>query len=131
MPALREQAARHAGKDVSGAGSGQSRVAGRVDDGFAVRRADNGAGAFQNGNGMVFFRQHACCLEPIRLDGFAVGSQKACSLKGMRCDDGWCSAFCHRLLQVGVIGQDVQCVGVENGRLVRFDDPSQVFARRC
>ena len=30
-------------------------------------------------------------------------------------DDGRCAAFCHDLLQFGVAGQNIQCVGIENG----------------
>ncbi len=52
---LRDERAEQAGENIAGTAFGQGRIAGSVDEDFALRARDDGVKAFQDDNGVPFF----------------------------------------------------------------------------
>ncbi len=114
--ALREQGAEHAGEHVAHAGARHAGVAGAIDEPVAIARHEDAAVSLEHDVRVQVVRQRARRLDAIGLHrGRALGEQPR-RLCGMRRDDGLGAAPRAGMAQVRVLGDEIQCVGVEHAR---------------
>ena len=108
---LGEQRAEDAAQDVPGARGRQYRGAERADRGGPVGRGDDRVVALQHDDRLGAPRRVARALQPLSLDGVAVGPQQPAELARVRREDRRRAALRERLQVAGV---RVQAVGIED-----------------
>ena len=115
---LGEEGADHAGEDVAAAGGGQGGRTRRVDPGARGAQRNHGAGALEDDDGARLHGEFAAGGDAVDGDLLDGTAEQPGRLGGVRRDDRRVETREQAVLELHVLADDVQAVGVDDERVL-------------